>query len=206
MRKHIPPQSLFFLVGEEIAHCPLTVPSGDTPCVTAGDARRVNPWRSGEVERERKEKPPSLHPLSPAGDTPCVTAGDAQKVNPWRSGEVERESGKGEKKETSQPALTVPSGDTPCVTAGDARRANPWRVEKWRSGEGSLRHQRCRTTPTLVTLSTLAVRRRRRRSSLSPYPHGFTLALLGHHPRLSMVRLRRRRELRCEDATEKVKG
>ena len=74
MRKHIPPQSLFFLVGEEIAHCPLTVPSGDTPCVTAGDARRVNPWRSGEwrvesgeVERERKEKPPSPHPLSPAG-------------------------------------------------------------------------------------------------------------------------------------------
>ena len=48
MRKHIPPQNLFFLVGEEIAHCPLTVPSGDTPCVTAGDARRVNPWRSGE--------------------------------------------------------------------------------------------------------------------------------------------------------------
>ena len=44
MRKHIPPQSLFFLVGEEIAHCPLTVPSGDTPCVTAGDARRANPW------------------------------------------------------------------------------------------------------------------------------------------------------------------
>ncbi len=167
MRKHIPPQSLFFLVGEEIAHCPLTVPSGDTPCVTAGDARRVNPWRSGEVE----------------------------------SGEVERESGEGEKKETSQPVPTVPRGDTPCVTAGDARRANPWR-----SGEGSFRHQRCRTAPTLVTLSTLAVRRRRRRNSLSPYPHGFTLALLGHHPRLSMVRLRRRREVRCEDATEIVKG
>jgi len=87
MRKHIPPQSLFFLVGEEIAHCPLTVPSGDTPCVTAGDARRANPWRSGEVERERKEKPPSPHPLSPAGDTPYVTAGDAQRANPWRSGE-----------------------------------------------------------------------------------------------------------------------
>ena len=77
MRKHTPPQSLFFLVGEEIAHCPLTVPSGDTPCLTAGDARRVNPWRvekwrsgeveSGEVERERKKKPPSLPPLSPEG-------------------------------------------------------------------------------------------------------------------------------------------
>ena len=44
-RKHTPPQSLFFLVGEEITHCPPTVPSGDTPCLTAGDARRANPWR-----------------------------------------------------------------------------------------------------------------------------------------------------------------
>ena len=57
MRKHTPPQSLFFLVREEIAHCPLTVPSGDTPCVTAGDARRVNPWRveSGEWRVESGE-------------------------------------------------------------------------------------------------------------------------------------------------------
>ena len=73
MRKHIPPQSLFFLVGEEIAHCPLTVPSGDTPCLTAGDARRVNPWRvekwrvekwrSGEVEkwREKRNLPARTH-------------------------------------------------------------------------------------------------------------------------------------------------
>ena len=45
-----------------------------------------------------------------------------------------------------------------------------------------------------LSLSSLAVRRRRRRRSLSPYPHGFTLALLGHHPRLSMVRLHRRRD------------
>ena len=69
MRKHIPPQSLFFLVGEEIAHCPLTVPSGDTPCVTAGDARRVNPWRSGEWRsgegewrgREKRNLPARTH-------------------------------------------------------------------------------------------------------------------------------------------------
>ena len=121
MRKHIPPQCLFFLVGEEIAHCPLTVPSGDTPCVTAGDARRVNPWRSGE----------------------------------WR---VERESGEGENRETSHPVPTVPSGDTLCVTAGDARRVNPWREL-----HTSLRHRRCRTASTLVTLSTFAVRRRWRR-------------------------------------------
>ena len=26
--------------------CSLTVPGGDTPCVTAGDARRANPWES----------------------------------------------------------------------------------------------------------------------------------------------------------------
>ena len=64
MKKHTPPQSLFFLVGEEIAHCPPTVPSGDTPCVTVGDAQRANPWR---VERERKKKSPSPHSLSPEG-------------------------------------------------------------------------------------------------------------------------------------------
>ena len=92
MRKHIPPQSLFFLVGEEIAHCPLTVPSGDTPCVTAGDARRANPWRSGEVESGEKKETSQPAPTVPGGDTPCVTAGDARRVNPWRSGEVEREA------------------------------------------------------------------------------------------------------------------
>ena len=36
-------------------------------------------------------------------------------------------------------------------------------------------------------------------------PTGSPSPQLGHHPRLSMVRLRRRRELRCEDATEIVK-
>ena len=74
----------------------------------------------------------------PSGDTLCVTAGDARRANPWRSGE-------GEKKETSQPAPTVPRGDTPCVTAGDAQRANPWREL-----HSSLRHRRCRTTPTFA--------------------------------------------------------
>ena len=136
----------------------------------------------GEVERERKEKPPSPHPLSPEGDTPCVTAGDARRANPWRelhsslrhqrcrtaptftyislyslnafsatppasesslyphgftlatARASPAESGEGEKREASQSALTVPRGDTPCVTAGDARRANPWR-----SGEGEKR-------------------------------------------------------------------
>ena len=42
--------------------------------------------------------------------------------------------------------------------------------------------------------STLAVRRRRRRSSLCPLSTG---SPFGHHPRLSMVRLRRRREWIC---------
>ena len=92
MRKHIPPQSLFFLVREEIAHCPLTVPSGDTPCVTAGDARRANPWRSGESGEGEKKETSQPAPTVPSEDTLCVTAGDAQRVNPWRSGEVEREA------------------------------------------------------------------------------------------------------------------
>ena len=101
MRKHTPPQSLFFLVREEIAHCPPTVPSGDTPCLTAGDARRANPWRSGEWRVEsgewrsgegEKRETSQPAPTVPSGDTPCVTAGDARRVNPWRSGEVEREA------------------------------------------------------------------------------------------------------------------
>ena len=57
-----------------------TVPRGDTPCVTAGDARRMTPWRSGE--REKRETSQSA-PTVPRGDTPCVTAGDAQRANPW---------------------------------------------------------------------------------------------------------------------------
>ena len=36
------------------------------------------------------------------------------------------------------------------------------------------------------TLSTLSVRRRRHRSSHGPHLHGFPLAPLGYHPRLSM--------------------
>ena len=171
-----------------------TVPSGDTPCVTAGDAQRANPWRSGEGEkRETSQSAPTV----PGGDTPCVTAGDARRANPWRV-----ESGEGEKKETSQPVPTVPSGDTPCLTAGDARRANPWREL-----HSSLRHRRCRTASTVVILSTLSVRRRQRRKLMvSCLSTGSPSPQLGHHPRLSMVRLRRRRELRCEDATEIMKG
>ena len=196
MRKHTPPQSLFFLVGEEITHCPPTVSSGDTLCVTAGDARRENPWRSGEREKRETSQPAST---VPSGDTPCVTAGDARRENPWRSGE-------GEKRETSQPAPTVPGGDTPCLTAGDARRANPWREL-----HSSLRHQRCRTTSTfthtsLYSLNAFSATPLASESSLCTPPTGSPSPQLGHHPRLSMVRLRRRRKLRCEDATEIVKG
>ena len=85
MRKHTPPQSLFFLVGEEITHCPPTVPSGDTPCLTAGDARRANPWRCGEGEKRETSQPA---PTVPGGDTLCVTAGDARRANPWRCGKA----------------------------------------------------------------------------------------------------------------------
>ena len=37
---------------------------------------------------------------------------------------------------------------------------------------------------------------------LSVHPTGSPSPQLGHHPRLSMVRLRWRREVRCEDATD----
>ena len=126
MRKHTPPQNLFFLVREERAHCPLTVPSGDTPCLTAGDARRVNPWR----------------------------------VEKWRSGEVEREAS--DIGGVAQHPLLLLSQRLQCDAAGVGVLPVP--------------------------------------------PTGSPSPQLGHHPRLSMVRLRRRRKLRCEDATEIVKG
>ena len=50
--------------------------------------------------------------------------------------------------------------------------------------------------------STLSVRLHRRRDQSSLPVHGFPLALLGYHPRLRMVRLRRRRL--CMDADEGV--
>ena len=49
------------------------------------------------------------------------------------------------------------------------------------------------------TPSTLAVRRRRHRISLCLLSTG---SPFGHHPRLNMVRLRRRREWICADAAE----
>ena len=108
MRKHIPLQSLFFLVGEEITHCPLTVPRGDTPCVTAGDARRANPWRSGEVESGEKKETSQPAPTVPGGDTPCVTAGDARRVNSWRSEEVKKWRGRMERERKKKPPSLHP--------------------------------------------------------------------------------------------------
>ena len=58
------------------------------------------------------------------------------------------------------------------------------------------------TSARLSYPSTLSVRRRRRRDQSSLPVHGFPLALLGYHPRLRMVRLRRRRLCVDADAEE----
>ena len=87
---------------------------------------------------------------------------------------------------------TVPGGDTPCLTAGDARRANPWRSDALTSDAGGVAQQPHFCTSELppprfqcdaagvgirvVCLST-----------------GSPSLWLGYHPRLRMVRLRRRR-------------
>ena len=134
-------------------------------------------------------------PTVPGGDTLCVTAGDVRRANPWRNGE-------GEKRETSQPAPTVPGGDTPCLTAGDARRVNPWRERLPQPPTPEVSHnihfyshisllsQRFQCDAAGVGVLSIHT------STGSPSPQ------LGHHPRFSMVRLHRRREVRCEDATD----
>ena len=131
--------------------------------------------------------------------THCPQRGHTMRNRGWGCSAEHR--GQVEKSRLPPYSPTVPGGDTPCVTADDARRVNPWI-----GGLYHLRHRRCRTAPTLVTPSTLAVRRFLRRTVVLSLVHGFSLAPLGHHPRLSMVRLRRRRELCCEDATEIMKG
>ena len=96
---------------------------------------------------------------------------------------------KGQVKKQTSKCPTVPSGDTPCVTAGDARRVNPWREKPSHPPTPAVSH----STHTCYSPSTLAVRRFLRRIVVLSLVHGFSLAPLGHHPRLSMVRLRRRR-------------
>ena len=90
-------------------------------------------------------------------------------------------------------ASTVPSGDTPCVTAGDARRVNPWREKPSHPPTPAVSNN----IHTCYSPSTLAVRRFLRRVVVLSLVHGFSLAPLGYHPRLSMVCLRRRREILC---------
>ena len=36
--------------------CSPTVPGGDTPCLTAGDARRVNPWMGNDTNLRRRKR------------------------------------------------------------------------------------------------------------------------------------------------------
>ena len=93
---------------------------------------------------------------------------------------------------------TVPGGDTPCVTAGDARRVNPWREKPSHPPTPAVSNN----IHTCYSPSTLAVRRFLRRIVVLSLVHGFSLAPLGHHPRLSMVRLRRRRERSCSTTVE----
>ena len=97
--------------------------------------------------------------------------------------------GDGSRQSISARSSTVPGGDTPCLTAGDARRVNPWRKKPSHPPTPAVSNN----IHTCYSPSTLAVRRLLRRIVVLSLVHGFSLAPLGHHPRLSMVCLRRRR-------------
>ena len=45
----------------ECSTCSPTAPSGDTPCLTAGDARRVNPWSGDAVPPPTPAVSHSIH-------------------------------------------------------------------------------------------------------------------------------------------------
>ena len=66
--------------------CSPTVPGGDTPCLTAGDARRVNPWTADSANLRRRRRRTAaylckpelfLHAFSatpPASECPLFTS------------------------------------------------------------------------------------------------------------------------------------
>ena len=102
----------------------------------------------------------------------------------------------GGRRNASTCSSTVPRGDTPCVTAGDAQRANPWKVDKT-----ILRHRRCRTAATPYPSEFLPQRLQCDAAGVGVLSILFsTGSPFGRHPRLSMVRLRWRREWICADA------
>ena len=88
-------------------------------------------------------------------------------------------------------SLTVPGGDTPCVTAGDARRANPWRSDALTSDAGSVAQQP-RFCTSELPLHAFSATPPASECLLSTSPTGSPSLWLGYHPRLRMVRLRRR--------------
>ena len=49
-----------FTLPRDIA-CSPTVPIGDTPCLTAGDARRVNPWTDNSANLRRRRRRTAAH-------------------------------------------------------------------------------------------------------------------------------------------------
>ena len=87
---------------------------------------------------------------------------------------------------------TVPGGDTPCLTAGDARRVNPWTDDS-----PTLRHRRRRTAAHLCTSELPPPRFQCDAAGVGIrvvcLSTGSPSLWLGYHPRLRMVRLRRRR-------------
>ena len=103
---------------------------GGVPCLTAGDARRVNPWRRGQRELRRRRRctasveQPHKSTLASGGGAPCLTAGDARRVNPWKEDRENSDAG------------------------GVALQA--WREKLRWVGVAAVRHRRCRR----VVLST----------------------------------------------------
>ena len=72
---------------------------GGAPCLTAGDARRVNPWRRGQRELRRRQhriagiEQSHKSTLASGGGAPCLTAGDARRVNPWKEDREKSDAG-----------------------------------------------------------------------------------------------------------------
>ena len=135
----------------------------------------------------------------PRGDTPCVTAGDAQRANPWK---VDKPILRHRRCRTAASPIHLSFSLHACSAtppASEFSLSSFHGFTLWASPAVKHSAPPPEARVDLCGCSTLAVRRCRRRSSLCPLSTG---SPFGRHPRLSMVRLRRRREYLCVDAAE----
>ena len=141
-------------------------------------------------------------PTVPSGDTPCLTAGDAQRANPWGSDAQTSDAG--------SVAQHLPPFSLSLFSVVTSSRRHTLHITNWKHICYECDNVTTKSSIFLEgerknTPSTLSVRHRRCRKVVLLSVHfstGSPSLSFGYHPRLSIVRLCRRRLCVDADAEE----